>query len=936
MLAQFVYEKGSWEIDTDRRELRAHGRAVPIGSRAFEIIEKLARSAGQFVTKDELVAHVWRGATVEENTLRVHVHAIRKALGPDRTLLKNAAGRGYRLIGLWTAKLDDDPDQAVRAPATPGDRVRSNLPASTSQLIGRARTLQQLSDLVSAFRVVTLTGAGGIGKTTLAVELARRLAAEFDDGVCFVELASLTVLDLVPSMVSAALGRKADSEVITAEVVARTIGTARLLLVLDNCEHVVEAAASLIETIVRQCPHVALLVTSREVMRVDGERVFRVPPLEVPDAAIEQQERLLGYSAVELFMARMQALDDRFSPAATNLPEVAAICARLDGIPLAIEFAASRAATFGVQQVAAGLLDRFGLLTSRRRTALPRHRTLRATLDWSYELLSEAERALLRKLAIFAGLFTVDDAQAIAAAPDTIEFLSDLVDKSLVVSASRDSATLYRLLETTRAYALEKVEASGELDAVARRHAEHYRNVFERTEAEWQVRPTSELHADHAWRSDNLRAALDWAYSGRGDASIGIALTAAAVPLWLHLSSHGENRGRVEQALALLPAAGTWDARREMKLHAALGSSSASDFPTKAEAAWERVLHLAREIGDVDHQLRSLWGLWVQRRKGAFDLAQQFCAIAPTPSDRLVGERMLAVSLHNLGNHNEARRYIERVVAGSSAMGASSTIIRFHVNQGLAAHVFRARILWVQGHPEQAMQAASRALEQAISVDHGLSTCHALAFAACPIALWAEDLERSQEYVGLLRDYAAKHAMAFWGAWSRCHQGVLDIKRGRAIEGTDLLRKSFDELRTGNRGFRVLGFLGELALGLGRAGKIEEATAAIGEAIDGADRTDERWIRPELLRIKGELLRLKEPGPPAGRPDACFRDALNEAQRQGALFWELRAATSLAGSLRDQGHRAEAAAVLRPVYERFTEGLEMPFLRSVRTLLGTL
>ena len=859
MLAQLVYEVGSWEIDADRRELRAHGRPVPIGSRAFEIIEKLAGCAGQFVSKDELVAHVWRGAVVEENTLRVHIHAIRKALGPDRNLLKTAAGRGYRLLGRWTAKQDSGrrTDPTFRASAAAHQTFRNNLPAAASPMIGRGPALQQLRDLVTAFRVVTLTGAGGIGKTTLAIELARNMLAEFDDGVCLVELASLTDPGLVPSTAAAALGRKADSEVITAEHVARAIGTAKLLLVLDNCEHVVDAAARLIEAIVRQCPFASLLVTSREVMRVDGERVYRVLPLDIPDARSEkrgsEQERLLGYSAVALFVTRTQALDDRFSPGTASMSEVASICRHLDGIPLAIEFAAAWAATLGVRQVASGLRDRFGLLTSRRRTALPRHRTLRATLDWSYRLLSEDERALLRSLAIFAGPFILDDAQAIAAAPDTVEWLSELVDKSLVVANSRGSATLYRLLETTRAYALEKLETSGALEAVARRHAQHHRDLFERTETEteWEARSTGELHADHAWRLDNLRAALEWAFSEKGDASIGVALTAAAVPLWMHLSSLTENRWRVEQALALSPAAGTGDARREMKLHVALGASSVAEFPVKAEAAWERVLHLAREIGDVDHQLRSLWGLWVQRRRGALDLAQQFCAIASTPADRLVGERMLAVSHHNLGDQSEARRYIERVVAGSSTRDASSNIIRFHINQGLAAQAFRARILWLQGYPEQAMQAASRALEQAMAANHVLSICHVLAFAACPIAAWAGDLEQGQHYIGLLREYTTKHAMTFFRAWSDCHQGMLDIQRGRVIDGTDLLCSGFGELRSGNHGFRVLGFLGELASALGRAGRVDEGIAAIDEAIDGADRTDERWIRPELLENPG-------------------------------------------------------------------------------------
>ena len=296
MLARFVYADAAWEVDGDRRELRAHGRSVPIGSRAFEILEKLAESAGKFVSKDDLVAHVWRGAIVDENTLRVHIHAIRKALGPDRTLLKTAAGRGYRLLGLWTIGQNAKPSPDLKRPATIqgyGQYTRSNLPAATSNMVGRGTSVRLLRDLVSAFRVVTLTGPGGIGKTTLALEVARDLLEEFDSSVFLVELGSLSDPDLVPSTVARALGSIAEGRQLATEEVARAIGTSKLLLVLDNCEHLVDATARLVEVVVRQCPHASVLVTSREVMKIDGERVYRLPPLDIPESNNATPERLL-------------------------------------------------------------------------------------------------------------------------------------------------------------------------------------------------------------------------------------------------------------------------------------------------------------------------------------------------------------------------------------------------------------------------------------------------------------------------------------------------------------------------------------------------------------------------------------------------------------------------------------------------------------------
>ena len=577
MLALFVYENGSWVIDGDQRELRAHGKPVPIGSRALEIIEKLAESAGQVVSKDELVAHVWPDVVVGENTLRVHIHAIRKALGPDRTLLKNTAGRGYRLLGSWTTKEEKNPPATAlsgRLP-TPGPFPHGGLPSLASNMVGRDSAMQQLEDLVSAFRVVTLAGPGGIGKTTLAVELARRLLVEFDGRVCFAELAPLADPELVPSAVMAALGSTGESKAITRDRVARAIGSAKLLLVLDNCEHVIDAAAALAEALIRECPHVSLVATSREVMRINGERVYRVPPLDLPELSGENAGRPLDSSAVELFVARVQALGGEFALDATTLSAIAAVCRQLDGIPLAIEFAAAQAATLGVQHVAVGLRDRFGLLVSRRRTPLPRHRTLRAALDWSYELLPESERVLLRCLGIFAGSFTPNDARAVAAAAYTLERLSSLVDNSLVVAEAIGATTLCRLLDTTRAYALEKLEASGVHSSVARRHAEHYRALMERIEPEWAVRPAPELRADYVWRIDNVRAAIEWAFSDSGDYPAAIALTSATtVPLWMHrLSLFGECHGRAEQSLQALARTGATDAIREMKLDIAIGNS---------------------------------------------------------------------------------------------------------------------------------------------------------------------------------------------------------------------------------------------------------------------------------------------------------------------------------------------------------------------------
>jgi predicted ATPase/DNA-binding winged helix-turn-helix (wHTH) protein len=482
-----VYEFDGWEIDLARRELRARGEPVPLGGRAFAIFSVLVQSAGELVTKDELMARVWPRTIVEENTLEVHMSAVRKALGTDRGAVKTSFGRGYRLVGNWTAREESTPvDPSAPDPTRmPVQPFLTNVPAAASEVIGRTATVQQLQQFLSAYRAITLTGPGGIGKTTLAQEVARSLFPAFHGDRWLVDLISVSDPALVPSMVAGVLDLKLGNE-ISNESVARFIGEKKLLLVLDNCEHVIDAAARLAETVVRLCPAVSIVATSREVLRIEGEHVYRVPPLDVPSPHQEGSDIVLGHSAVQLFIARMRALDSEFSPHAKNLRSIAAICRRLDGIPLAIEFAAARAAMLGPEVVLSRLHDRFELLIGGPRTALPRHQTLRATLDWSYELLPESERCLLRRLSVFAAGFTLEAASAVTSdqgytASALLEQIANLVSKSLVTLDGSAPSGRWWLLETIRAYALEVLGESGETEQVARRSAEFFRDLARST-----------------------------------------------------------------------------------------------------------------------------------------------------------------------------------------------------------------------------------------------------------------------------------------------------------------------------------------------------------------------------------------------------------------------------------------------------------------------
>lgn len=939
MSARFVYADSAWEVDGDRRELRAGGRPVPIGSRAFEIIEKLAQSAGQFVSKDELVAHVWRGAVVDENTLRVHIHAIRKALGPDKALLKTAAGRGYRLLGLWTTaqetshsiEFEDSRSIPANSPYN-----RSNLPAATSHMIGRESSIRILNDLVTAFRVVTLAGPGGIGKTTVALEVARDLINEFDGSVFLIELGSLSDPDLLPATVARAIGLVVDEKQVAVDEVARAIGAARLLLVLDNCEHLVDAVARLVDLIVRQCPSASILVTSREVLKIDGERVYRLPPLEVPDADDESLKHLSECSAVELFVRRTQSLDDRFYLSTSNSTAVATICRHLDGIPLAIEFAAGRAATLGVSHVVADLQDRFRSLTSGRRTAIPRHKTLRAVLDWSYDLLSTPEQAFLRSLGVFAGLFTLEDASVVACQADPADWLSGLVDKSLVVAEIRSATTLYRLLDTTRSYAHEKLKEHDELEGACRAHATHYKDLFERIEPEWQARPIADLHADHAWRLDNLRGAVSWAFAQERAVATGVALATAAIPLWMHLSLFDECRRYLEQAQATTAAA-AMKPERQMRLHAAYGVAAlySGGDPAEAEAACERALHIAESIGDVDHQLRALWGLWLVRR-GSLNLARRFLEMAVRPVDHVVGHRMVATSLHVQGYQREARPHVDYIRANPTVIMADPARFHFLVTERpMSQEPGLARILWAQGCADQAMELVRQSVAAATTAGHANSFCHFLALAGCLVSVWAGYLGEANRYVDLLSEQSDKFALPLWRSWSRGYRGMLSVQQDDAAGGAEHLGIALEELKALHEWRGYVHFLLERAIALGRLGLVDGGLALVEGALQRNDIM-EGWMHPELLRVKGDLLVIR--GGPRDHVDAetCFREAMAEASRQGALAWEMRAATSLARLSAAAGQPDVARQMLQSVYDRFAEGFETADLRSARSLLETL
>src|SRR5215475_161673 len=479
-------EFGRFKVVRHRREVLVDGRPVELGGRAFDTMMALIDARGTVLTKDELLSRVWPDRVVEENNLPAQIFMLRKVFGPDRDLIRTVAGRGYQFTGEV---------RTIVAPVTaPPPSRMTNLPEPVSELIGREDELGQVTAMATANRLVSLVGAGGIGKTRLGLEVARHLLPRFPDGVFVAELGPLSNPALVPVTVASALGLTHVAGVVSPDGVAGAVGARKLLLLIDNSEHLIEAAAGMAEALLRASPGASLLATSREPLRVSGEYIYRVPPLEMPPEDNQDMEDIFRHAAVRLFVARAQAAEPRYIAEGRVAAATAAICRHLDGMPLAIELAATRIVAFGVDGVATRLDDRFRLLTGGNRT-LPRHQTMRATLDWSYELLSESERVILRRLAVFVGAFTLDAAIAVAAsidipAADVEDAVANLVGKSLLSTDVGGAIVSYRMLETTRAYAREKLVESAEFDHLTRRHAEYYRDLFQRAGVEFETRPT--------------------------------------------------------------------------------------------------------------------------------------------------------------------------------------------------------------------------------------------------------------------------------------------------------------------------------------------------------------------------------------------------------------------------------------------------------------
>lgn len=932
---------GPFRLSTSKRVLFEGDRVVRLGSKAVEILIALIERAGELVSKRELVEMAWPDTFVVEANLTVQVAALRRALGEDdaaNQYIVNSPGRGYRFVAPLRVQEEERPPLAQ-----PGFHAAHNLPAQLTRLVGRTEALQSMQQKLTDGRLLSIVGPPGVGKTATALRLAETMLPQLQHGVWLVDLSSITDPSLIPSVIASALPidvRSSD----TLSGIAAALRYKNLLLVFDNCEHLIEGAAAAVGELLRVAGGLKVLTTTREPLRIEGEQVFRLRPLEVPPTATVLGKDILAYPAVQLFVERSAAIVNDFELTNANAAFAAQICRGLDGNPLAIEVAAARIDAFGVKGLATRIEDRMHLLADAHRGTPARHRTIAAALEWSYQLLSERERFVLRCLGIFAGSFTLEAAISVIPAAeetDTASMLADLVCKSLVSVDIGSDGTRFRLLEITKAFALGKLIEEAERSGLAIRLASCLTEMLGRYAGGPKRVQTLR---DAVQELDNVRGVLNWAFSPSGQAQAGVALAAGAAPVWLENSLLTECIAWTTKAIEVLDP-NIERERSEMVLKAALGLAAmfTEGMTSRSREALNRSIELAGHLGDRQWELRARLGLvvFLHRRgdvKGALagtERIEDLVTDAEEPAAQAMMKSVKSASLFfnaeyatGLRLAREAREYF-RTHSDISQIG------RWGLNHAIYAQCVMARTYWHQGRFDRTLEACISAHSEAEETGNPTWICQALSWCGCSLFPNLEELDRAAVAIQRCRQVAQDNNIQSYLFWSMGFEGRLLLMRGDIEAAERLLREALSKLNGAqfeNAYIPVLGRLAELLIVDGRP---EEALLASGEGLERTKATEALWLLPHVLRIHGNVLASLE-GPDSKPAETYLRQSIDVSERQEALGWELGSAESLANLLRQQRRHEEASAVLDRTLGKFVEGFETIPFRRAKTMLDKL
>lgn len=927
---------GSLQVNFDQRNVQQNGLSLRIGARAFDILEVLYRANGAILSKDQIMDAVWPGLIVEENRLQVHIASLRKLFGAQRDLIKTVPGRGYVLVAQRAHTVE------ALAHAQPEPR-HAALPPLVSPLIGRDAEIEQVIAQLDRESVTTVVGAGGIGKTALALHVAHEMGSRYGLPACLVELANASSHEEVLAAVALALAPRSQEAQPCVATISGDLCAAPCLLVIDNAEHVIDIVAGLVETLVTRNPSARLLVTSREPLHIRAESVLRLEPLRVP-ASGESTQEMLAHPAVELFLRHARSFAAICTADERSIALVADICRRLDGLPLAIELAAARVATLGVEGVAERLDHRLDLLAGGLRSALPRHQTLRATFEWSYALLDTASRVLFRRLGCFTGTFTFDAVCAVATEPGmsipvVVSSLGDLTTKSLLNVEFHGPIATYRLTECARAYALDKLREEGEAHVIAARHMRYMQNRIEESGLVLAHDSHAGTEIQARFSLEDARTAYEWAFSDDGDPAQGVAFAAALVDTLLDASLVSECCERAKRALAVLDTlpAGSVDACCEMRLCAAYASTlmHVGDDLERAMSLWQRVWRRAQSAQAAQSPqhaafaARALRGLW----NAALATADIHASIRHATRFEHAGRRaephwheplagaMVAVSLHAFGEHEQARERLESAVAALGETGCTHpSCATPDIDPLVICNGALARIAWLEGKPARAMQFIELSLDPVRRDMPEPSLSQLLATIAVPVALQCSDIHTASRYLALLRSQVATHRFAIWQDYAVCLSVQFELRDGDSAAALTKFEPAL--LRLVARGFHggMAPFIVSWAELLVKAGRFEAAAARLDDAIQRCETHGEHCFEPELLRARGWVALQRAHAQDGAAPEArawheadghrFLNAAIALASEHGAVIWRLRATLDLATHLIEKNEPSQAATMI--------------------------
>jgi predicted ATPase/DNA-binding winged helix-turn-helix (wHTH) protein len=936
---------GPFNLLVGERLLTKEGAAVELGARAFDILLVLLSAPNEIVSKQELMSRVWPDVTVEEGSLRFHMSGLRQALGDGKDgarYITTLPGRGYCFV----APVSRMSNSGGGVPPVPANFPHANLPRRLSRMVGRDEDIRKLAAQLTTSRVITIVGAGGVGKTTVAVAVGHYLNEVFNGAALFVDFGMLSDPNLVESSLACMLGLSVGSRDVRPRLMTY-LRDKRILLILDTCEHLIDAVAELVAEIIESAQQIHVLTTSREALRIEGERVYRLDTLACPPDDPEiTASAVQKFPATQLFIERAAASGASLDLSDSDARIVASICRRLDGVALAVELAARRVESCGLLQTA-DLLDQHLKLGWRgSRTGPPRQKTLQATLDWSFRLLAEPERVVLRRLAVFVGYFTLDAALAIVD-DESIDratvfgAIDSLVAKSLVATQPIGAMMRYRLPDVTRAYALEIKIDTAERDNLARRHAAYYQRWLAQTADEWASLAIGPERAPYFAGLSNVRAALEWCFGEGGDLRAGISLAAAAAPVFQAMALLFECHRWSQRALLALDDALRGGAE-EMHLQAGLGTSSMylHGETDAALAALNRSVEIAEMRNEAITQigLLALLLMFHFRRadlKTTLLCARRGRAAAETvddPAAIALAHSMLGRTLHVTGDLKGAREELEASLHHWSRVRRSSIYLarEFHYTSDTSF----ARILWLQGHPTQALEYAHQTIERVKQLDNPALFVVVLAWAVS-VFLWAGDWESAEEYIDTAISQAESNSISTFIAVGRARSAELAIRRGDVKNGVEKLRTSLETNRAVGAGPLTTEFRISLLHGLLAVGQFVEAAALVDEEIQRVEEETYHTYMPELLRVKGGIY-LSVPERRLDDAENCLKKSLELSRHHGARAWELRSATDLAALWASQGRCNDAEELLQPIFEQFAEGSKTADLKAAEHLLATL